>query len=84
MKDQAFIDEVVKGDVHTANMKMAGLEERSQAKTFIYALMYGAGPAKIGSVVGGSAKEGQELTDRFLKNMPKLRNLRNQVTEAAE
>ena len=84
MKDQAFIDEVVNGDVHTANMKMAGLEERSQAKTFIYALMYGAGPAKIGSGVGGSAKEGQELTDRFLKNMPKLRNLRNQVTEAAE
>ena len=84
MKDQAFIEEVVNGDVHTANMKMAGLEDRSQAKTFIYALMYGAGPAKIGSVVGGSAKEGQELTNRFLKNMPKLRNLRNQVIEAAE
>ena len=84
MKDQTFIEEVVNGDVHTANMKMAGLEDRSQAKTFIYALMYGAGPAKIGSVVGGSAKEGQELTNRFLKNMPKLRNLRNQVTEAAE
>ena len=84
MKDQSFIDEVVNGDVHTANMKMAGLQDRSQAKTFIYALMYGAGPAKIGAVVGGSAKEGQELTNRFLKNMPRLRNLRNQVTEAAE
>ena len=47
MKDSNFIEEVINGDIHTANMKMAGLNDRSQAKTFIYALCYGAGPAKI-------------------------------------
>jgi len=84
MKDKAFIEEVLNGDVHTANMKMAGLNDRSQAKTFIYALCYGAGPAKIGSIVGGSSKEGQVLINRFLNNMPRFKNLRNQVIEAAE
>ena len=84
MKDSNFIEEVINGDIHTANMKMAGLNDRSQAKTFIYALCYGAGPAKIGSIVGGSSKEGQVLINRFLNNMPRFKNLRNQVTEAAE
>ena len=41
---------MLEGDVHTANQQMAGLETRDQAKTFIYALLYGAGDAKIGSV----------------------------------
>ena len=84
MNDSKFTQEILEGDVHTANMKMAGLTNRDQAKTFIYALCYGAGPAKIGSVVGGSSKEGQILIDRFLNNMPKLKSLRTNLTEAAE
>ena len=83
MKDKEYIHEVVNGDVHTANMKMAGLTNRDQAKTFIYAFLYGAGPAKIGKVVGGGAAQGRELIERFLSNMPALKRLRTQVTEAA-
>ena len=83
MQDKTYINEVVNGDVHTANMKMAGLSDRDQAKTFIYAFLYGAGPAKIGKVVGGGASQGKELIERFLGNMPALKRLRSQVTEAA-
>ena len=83
MKDKEYIHEVVNGDVHTANMKMAGLTNRDQAKTFIYAFLYGAGPAKIGKVVGGGAAQGRELIESFLSNMPALKKLRTQVTEAA-
>jgi len=83
MQDKAYINEVVNGDVHTANMKMAGLTNRDQAKTFIYAFLYGAGAAKIGKVVGGGSAQGRELIERFLGNMPALKRLRNQVTEAA-
>jgi DNA polymerase I-like protein with 3'-5' exonuclease and polymerase domains len=50
---------------------------------FIYAFLYGAGPAKIGSVVGGSAKEGQRLIDSFLRNTPALQTLRSTVNELA-
>jgi DNA polymerase I-like protein with 3'-5' exonuclease and polymerase domains len=84
MEDPKFTREVLTGDVHTANQKMAGLETRDQAKTFIYAFLYGAGPAKIGSVVGAGAKQGNILIQRFLKNMPALNRLRSKVQEAAE
>ena len=84
MNDPKFTREVLTGDVHTANQKMAGLETRDQAKTFIYAFLYGAGPAKIGSVVGAGAKQGNILIQRFLKNMPSLNRLRSSVQEASE
>ena len=84
MNDPKFTKEVLTGDVHTANMKAAGLTDRDQAKTFIYAFLYGAGPAMIGKVVGGNAKTGQQLTAKFLSNMPKLKTLRDNVTAAAE
>jgi len=84
MNDPNFTEEVVNGDVHTANMKAAGLTDRDQAKTFIYAFLYGAGPAKIGKVVGGSAREGQQLITKFLSNMPKLKTLRDNVIEGSK
>ena len=79
MNDNAYTNEVVEGDIHTANQTAAGLQTRNQAKTFIYAFLYGAGAAKIGSIVGGSAKEGQKLIDSFLRNTPKLKALREKV-----
>lgn len=81
MKDDAYIYEVTQGDIHTANQKAAGLETRAQAKTFIYAFLYGAGAAKIGKVVGAGAQEGQKLIDSFLENTPKLRVLRESVAK---
>jgi DNA polymerase-1 len=83
MKDEAYTNEVVSGDIHTANQKAAGLHTRNQAKTFIYAFLYGAGDAKIGTVVGAGAKEGKELKSRFLKNTPSLEKLREQVSSIA-
>ena len=83
MDDIKFTDVVLSGDVHTANQEKAGLKTRDQAKTFIYAFLYGAGPAKIGKVVGGSAAQGQILIKRFLSNMPALKRLRDDVQKAA-
>jgi DNA polymerase I-like protein with 3'-5' exonuclease and polymerase domains len=83
MKDDAYTSEVVSGDIHTANQKAAGLQTRNQAKTFIYAFLYGAGDAKIGTVVGAGAKEGKELKSRFLKNTPSLEELRKNVSKIA-
>ena len=83
MEDPKFTTEVLTGDVHTANMKAAGLTNRDQAKTFIYAFLYGAGPAKIGTVVGAGARRGQQLITNFLRNMPQLKRLRDNITEAS-
>jgi len=79
MKCEDYTAEILDGDVHTANMNAAGLTDRDQAKTFIYAFLYGAGPAKIGSIVGGGYEEGNKLIEKFLRNTPALQHLRNKV-----
>ncbi len=83
MNDTTFTDILLTGDIHTHNMQMAGLTDRDQAKTFIYAFMYGAGASKIGQIVGAGAKEGQMLIDKFLNSMPALKRVRDSVTKAA-
>lgn len=71
-----YAKELLQGDIHTANQKAAGLPTRADAKKFIYAWLYGAGPAKIGSIVGGGAKEGKELNKRFLTKFPAIGKLK--------
>jgi len=83
MNDKSYTNEILTGDIHTANQKSAGLETRDQAKTFIYAFLYGAGDAKIGTIVGGGAKVGKIVKQQFLDNTPALRSLRERVTTAS-
>jgi DNA polymerase I len=72
------------GDIHTENQKAAGLQTRPQAKTFIYAFLYGAGDAKIGSIVGGDAGAGRKLKQKFLRSLPALGRLVEAVQGAAK
>ena len=80
----AYGHEVVNGDIHTVNMMSAGLESRNQAKSFIYSYLYGAGAAKIGSIIGKGPKQGQKLKTKFLDQTPALAKLIKAVTKAAE
>jgi DNA polymerase-1 len=82
--DGAYGKEVLEGDIHTANQMAAGLPSRNNAKTFIYGFLYGAGDAKIGSIIGKGAKEGKSIKTKFLKKTPALKRLRDAVTKAAE
>ena len=83
MGDEEFTNVLLGDDIHTRNQMAAGLETRPQAKTFIYAFLYGAGDAKIGSIIGGTAKDGRTLKQRFLRNTPALEDLRERVGKAA-
>ena len=83
MDDKEFTNVLLKEDVHTRNQMAAGLADRDQAKTFIYAFLYGAGDAKIGTIVGGSARDGARLKERFLGNTPSLESLRERVVRAS-
>jgi DNA polymerase I-like protein with 3'-5' exonuclease and polymerase domains len=86
MKDKNYVKTVCEGsskdgtDVHTINQKAAGLPSRDIAKTFIYGFLYGAGDAKIGSIVGGSTKEGAKLRKEFLSKTPALQKLLEKVS----
>jgi len=89
MKDINYVRTVCEGsskdgtDVHTINQRAAGLLTRDSAKTFIYAFLYGAGDAKIGSIVGGNARKGGELKKRFLSQTPALAKLIAKVANYA-
>lgn len=84
MNDKEFTNVLLTEDIHTRNQLAAGLETRPQAKTFIYAFLYGAGDAKIGTIVGGSAADGADLKRRFLSNTPALESLRERTIRAAQ
>ena len=83
MNDEEFINEIINGDIHTFNQKLARLESRNQAKTFIYALMYGAGDEKLGKVVGGNTGDGKRARQYFFDNKPEFKSLRDRVQRAA-
>ena len=83
MDDEEYTNEILNGDIHTANQKLAGLESRNQAKTFIYALLYGAGDAKLGTVAGGGRHAGRNLRKSFISNLPSFANLKNRISRAS-
>jgi len=84
MNDDKYTNEILNGDIHSANQKSAGLQTRDQAKTFIYAFLYGAGDSKIGEVAGGGAKRGRILKKNFLDNTPALKHLRSKVADSSK
>lgn len=84
----AYVKTVLEGqkeqgtDIHTINMKAAGLTSRDTAKTFFYGWLYGAGDEKIGKIVGGTAKDGKRLREKFLRSIPALKKLKEAVDRA--
>lgn len=75
---------ILDGDIHTVNQQAAGLPTRNQAKTFIYAYLYGAGDEKIGTIVGGTSKDGAKLKRSFLKKTPALKKLKEAIDKAVK
>ena len=83
MNDEDYTNEILSGDIHTANQHAAGLPTRDKAKTFIYAFLYGGGDDLIGKIVGGGKKEGKKIKKAFLDNTPALKKLRRLVEQAS-
>lgn len=84
INDPEYTEVICNGDAHTMHQEMAGLPTRDDAKTFIYAFLYGAGNAKIGSIVGGTSHKGAQLKSQFLAANPSLERLIYRVQEEAE
>ena len=82
--DGAYGKEILEGDIHTTNQKAAGLSTRAEAKTFIYALVYGAGALRMGQIIGKGAKEGAVIKKKFLDATPALSQLITAVQKGAD
>lgn len=57
---------VIEGDWHSANAALWQCD-RNDAKTELYALLYNAGPEKLGAILGKSKAVGKRNKDRFMK-----------------
>lgn len=75
---------ILEGDIHSVNQAAAGLPTRDNAKTFIYAFLYGAGDAKLGTIIGKGKAAGAKLRAKFLAGLPALEKLVTGVKKAAK
>lgn len=66
-------------DIHTANQRAAGIDSRDDAKTFIYAYIYGAGLAKIAKILKCSLERAEQIINSFNANMPALEMFKNAI-----
>lgn len=73
-----YAQEIVSGDVHQLNADFLKID-RNTAKTFIYAFIYGAQGPKLASILAVSEQEGWAIRRRFLRKIPSLGLLLNQV-----
>lgn len=83
LNDDDYTKEVVYGDVHTRNQHAFGVDSRNDAKTVLYATLYGASPAKIGTIIGGNAKRGQTIISNFERSVPAYAKLKSKVATYA-
>lgn len=78
MDDDEYTDNVLNGkkedgtDIHSVNMRAAGLPSRDAAKTFFYGFLFGAGDGKVGKIVKGTPADGKRLKAQFLEGLPAL------------
>ena len=82
INDEDFTNEILNGDIHTYNQRLAGIDTRDKAKTFIYAFIYGAGDGKLGQIIKGTKYDGAKLRERFLLALPKLEKFATSVRYA--
>lgn len=81
-------------DIHTHNAKLFGIYDgvgeinkatRNLSKSLVYALCYGAGAKKIGSLIVPDGdedlmyKKGKQLIDTFYKNLNAIKELKNAI-----
>lgn len=87
MGDPVYQENVLNGkredgtDIHSVNMRAAGLDSRDNAKTFFYGFIFGAGDSKVGKIVKGTAAHGRALKEKFLTGLPALGKLIEKLTE---
>jgi DNA polymerase I-like protein with 3'-5' exonuclease and polymerase domains len=96
LQDAGWQDELLNGDVHWKNAQSFGLvpvgtvkddnnpdhkKARNLSKTLVYAASYGAGAAKIGSIVGSNSTKGRKLLDNFINNTPGLVSLKKKISK---
>jgi len=77
-----YAKQILEGDIHTYNQQAAGLATRDQAKTWVYATLYGGGDQLIGEIAGGGRARGKQLKDAYDKAVPAFATLKKNLKAA--
>lgn len=84
-----LIEVVLSGDIHAYNMEKTGITNRTQIKRLIYALMYGAGDWKLGSLIEPYADEatqrrlGAQARATLMAGLPALKKAIDKAKDEA-
>ena len=78
--DKSYTDLVINGDQHARNAAVLNCS-RPLAKSFLYAVLFGAGDAKLGQTLTGvsSIPKGKEARRKFMANLPGFERLVNKL-----
>lgn len=93
--DQELTKQILEGDIHIHMAKIYGLipegadevatkKGRTRGKTVTYAILMGAGAAKIGQLVGGDAKLGKDIMGRLEKGIHGWSKFKAQIEARAK
>ena len=81
-KDGAVLAEALvaekPNDIHSINAKKLGID-RSAAKSFSYAAIYGAQPKKLSKMLGITEEDGKRLFNEYWDAVPALKELKQDV-----
>jgi len=76
-------------DIHTYNQQQFGVETRDISKRLLYGMLYGCGAVKAGTIIDPNEKDeyklktlGRNAIDGFMKGVPALKKLKQQIDEA--
>lgn len=70
-------------DIHSINARKLGID-RSSAKSFSYAAIYGAQPKKLAKMLGVDMQEAQRLFNEYWDAVPALKELKAKVEQEWE
>lgn len=77
--DEDYVERVTTTDrarnAHTLAAEAAGVDDYDTGKTINYALIYGAGDSKLGSIVNGTSKDGERIREALYSKIPGFESL---------
>ena len=75
-------------DIHVYNQERFGVETRDISKRLLYAVLYGAGNRKAGTIINPNEKDedvlrqlGRTAIDSFMEGVPALKSLKEKIDE---
>ena len=75
-------------DIHVYNQERFGVETRDISKRLLYAVLYGAGNLKAGTIINPNEKDeevlrqlGRTAINSFMKGVPALKSLKEKIDE---